>query len=209
MSTFIKACQTPLASSLCWDCDCPRDILYSRIMNGDFVPPRKDGVIFTADLHIGSELMAKLRGFDNVVDHDEYIVSTLEKQSSKRTLLWVLGDVAMETWHLYKLRTRFLGTMKLVLGNHDSLAPSAYAEAFQEVHGFTKYKKMWLSHCPIHPNEFYLKKLNVHGHVHAVDKQTGETKDFLKLPYVNVNWDLWGRAVTLTELRSVMPGGYK
>jgi len=182
--------------------------IYENIIYGKGVPIVKDGVLFCSDLHLGSELMAMLRGFPDVKTHDDYIIDILQRQTNKRTLLWILGDVAVEIKDLYKL-TKLPCTKRLVLGNHDELPKGAYSEVFDEIHGFVKYKKMWISHCPIHESEFYLKKLNVHGHTHAIDKQTGKDKDLLPLPWFNVNWDFWGRAVSLTEIRTLIPGESK
>lgn len=182
--------------------------IYERIIYGQGVPIVKDGVLFCSDLHLGSEMMAGLRGFPDVKTHDEYIIDILSRQTNKRTLLWILGDVAVEIHDLFKL-TKFAAKKKLVLGNHDDLPKGAYAEVFDEIHGFVKYKHFWLSHVPIHPSEFYAKKLNIHGHTHAIDKQTGKDKDILPLPYFNVNWDFWGRAVSLTEIRTLIPGENK
>jgi calcineurin-like phosphoesterase family protein len=74
-----------------------------------------------------------------------------------------------------------------------------YLKYFEDVRGFLRYKQMWLSHCPIHPQELYRCKLNVHGHIH---KNTNSPE--LPLPYVNVNWDFWKRAISLDELRELV-----
>ncbi len=38
-------------------------------------------------------------------------------------------------------------------------------EVFEEVHSMLKYKGMWLTHCPMHPDELR-GKINIHAHVH-------------------------------------------
>lgn len=90
------------------------------------------------------------------------------------------------------------GRKRLVRGNHDQFQLGVYAKYFEEVHGFLRYKEMWLSHCPIHPQEMYRCKANVHGHIH---KNT--SSPLLPLPYINVNWDFWRRAVSLDEIRRI------
>ena len=152
-------------------------------------------VLFCSDLHIGHALAAEKRGFDNVGEHDMHIMKTLMGQCTKRTVLWVLGDVCMDIKKMWIL-DKILGRKKLVRGNHDKFDLGVYTKYFEDVHGFLRYKEMWLSHCPIHPQEMYRCKLNVHGHIH---KNTHSP--LLPHPYFNVNWDFWGRAVNLDEIR--------
>lgn len=158
-------------------------------------------VLFTSDLHIGHDLAAEKRGFTSVAEHDDFVISTLKEQCSKNTVLWVLGDVVMRGGEIRRL-AEIPGRKKLVIGNHDELPTLEYLLYFEEIHGITKYKSMWLSHCPIHPQEMYRCKLNVHGHIH---KNT--SSPLLPHPYFNVNWDFWGRAVALDEIKAVMEEG--
>lgn len=184
--------------------------VYERIQKYHKIPIVKDGVLFCSDLHLGHDMAADLRGFKSVVEHDESIIRMLEKQCDKRTLLFVLGDVAMKLEPLIQLGQRLKHVRKkMIFGNHDIFDTAFYADVFQELHGFMKYKKMWLSHCPIHESEFYSKVLNVHGHVHFQKGGSGEETMKLPLPYFNVNWDMWGRAVSLTEIRTLIPGEEK
>lgn len=48
---------------------------------------------FTADLHLGHELVATHRGYETVSDHDDMIVQTLMDTVDEASTLWVLGDV--------------------------------------------------------------------------------------------------------------------
>lgn len=153
-------------------------------------------VWFTSDLHLGHQMAAEKRGFKHWVDHDDHVIYTLKQQMDKRSVLWVLGDVAMRIQSIEMLD--FVpGRKWLVLGNHDNFDIGVYLKYFQKIHGFTKYKSFWLSHAPIHPAEFYRMKLNVHGHIH---KNTDSL--LLGYPYFNVNWDFWGRAINLDEIRN-------
>lgn len=176
--------------------------IYEQVKKGDKVPVVKDGVLFCSDLHLGHKMAAEMRGFDDVNEHDESVVSMLEQQCSKRTILWVLGDVAMKPECLFEL-ARIKGKKKLILGNHDVYDLDSYRSIFDEIHGFVRYKGMWISHCPIHESEFYRAKLNIHGHVHYMDRETKQPHMMLPLPYLNVNWDMWGRAVSLREILTV------
>lgn len=149
---------------------------------------------FCSDLHLGSRTAARLRLFDSVEKHDAYIVSTLMMQCTKRSLLWILGDVASTEESLHLLHA-IPGRKRLIIGNHDDLGFKTYLKYFDEVHGFMRYKQCWLSHCPIHPQEMIRVSLNIHGHIHR-----GGLTPPLPLPYLNVNWDFWSRAVSLEEV---------
>lgn len=204
MSTYLTRCLKKGPPD-CWECDCPTEIMYSMHRKGDYVEHKSDGVVFTSDLHLGHVLAGKLRGYDNVHEHDQAIINMLGSQTNKRTTLWILGDVAMRLDSLYMLAS--LSCRKImVAGNHDKFPLEEYARFFDRIYGLIRYKKMWISHCPIHETEMYRCKLNVHGHVHHAFAKTGKVVPKLPLPYFNVNWDLWGRAVTLSEIRAVIPG---
>jgi len=108
-------------------------------------------VLFASDLHLGHKLAARLRGFDSVEDHDDSVIESLNKYCGKRTMLWILGDAAFNKSALFRLN-EVPGIKKLVRGNHDQEKLSDYCKVFDDIHGFLKYKNLWLSHCPIHPH---------------------------------------------------------
>lgn len=124
---------------------------------------------FISDLHLGHENIMKFAaGFrtgETIEDHDQWLINNWNSVISKRDLVWVLGDVAIKTEHLYKLN-QLKGRKKLVLGNHDDPNVLLYTPYFEEICGLVRYKEFWLSHCPIHPAEFRKRKFNIHGHVH-------------------------------------------
>lgn len=152
---------------------------------------------FASDLHLGHIKASINRGYASVEEHDRAVIDKLKSQCNKRTLLWVLGDVAMRPQSL-QLLAEVPGQKRLVRGNHDQYDLAEYLKYFSDVHGILKYKNMWLSHCPIHPQEMYRCKLNVHGHIHK-----NSNSPEIPLPYFNVNWDFWGRAVSLDEIAKV------
>jgi calcineurin-like phosphoesterase family protein len=78
--------------------------------------------------------------------------------------VWVLGDAAFTVDGLESFRA-LPGRKILVRGNHDELPVQMYLSVFEEVYGITRYKKSWLTHAPIHPDELRGKS-NIHGHVH-------------------------------------------
>lgn len=152
-------------------------------------------IFITSDLHLGHRFAAECRGFDDINKHDDDIINTLAATVTKRDVLWVLGDVAMQRDSLYRLG-EVNADMRLVRGNHDQYPISDYLQFFKEVHGFIRYKKFWLSHCPIHPQEMYRCRGNIHGHLH---KDTASPP--LPYPYYNVNWDYKRRPILLTDIQ--------
>lgn len=155
-------------------------------------------VLFTSDLHLGHKYAARLRGFDTVDEHDLAVIESFKGYLTRRTVIWVLGDVAFTSDGL-ELMHELPGNRRLIFGNHDKFHIDYYRKIFHEIHGFLRYKNMWLSHAPIHPQELYRCAANVHGHIHK-NAATPE----LEFPYINVNWDFWRRPVTLDEIRDTI-----
>ena len=148
-------------------------------------------------------MAAVLRGFSTVVEHDHSIVTTLGAQCNKRTVLWVLGDVAMSQEHVLLLRD-IPGRKILVRGNHDIYPTSVYLMAgFEQIYGIIKYKHFWVTHCPIHPQELYKRDANIHGHIHYTAKFKQPA-----FPFINMNWDFWQRAVSLDEIKRIVAQKY-
>jgi len=125
-------------------------------------------VFFISDLHLGHKAIlqfAPSRGGTSVEEHDEWLMEQWNHVVQKRDVVWVLGDVAFTKEALPILRY-MKGQKHLILGNHDRYPLDEYLKYFAVIRpGLWRYKRMWLSHCPIHPAE--LRGLpNVHGHVH-------------------------------------------
>ena len=139
-------------------------------------------VWFASDLHLGHSAIAKHRGFSSVEEHDSAILHNFQciKRKDK---LFLLGDVVWNDKSL-KLLDEIPGIKELIIGNHDRLQTKKYLKYFVKVHGFRKYQDLWLSHCPIHPQEVYWCKGNVHGHIHK-----GAGTEDLGGSYFNVNVD--------------------
>ena len=151
-------------------------------------------VFFTSDLHLGHRLAAEMRGFSSVAKHDDAVIESLQLLK-KRDVLWVMGDVAMSHEGLLRFGAEVGCTKNLIFGNHDQFPLEEYAREFTNLHGFRRYKQMWLSHCPIHPQEMYRCRANIHGHIHK-----GGDSPVLPFPYINVNWDFWQRPLPLEEI---------
>ena len=144
-------------------------------------------VLFTSDLHLGHKSIHKYRTyFSNADHHDTYVLLQLSKLD-KRTILYVLGDFLFDGPHLEEylsIISKMPCTIKVIPGNHDS--KSLYTQTIAkniitELPLFT-YKGVWLSHCPIHPQEMRNRIGNIHGHLH--NESIPDKK------YFNVNLDV-------------------
>lgn len=124
-------------------------------------------VYFIGCLHLSHKWMATHRGFVDEFHHDEYLINMWNLIVRKKDLVWILGDVTMETTEPYPLLDRLNGRKKCVLGNHD--LPEHTRELLKHVEtvaGVVDYKGFVLSHVPIHPNEIGFCRGNIHAHVH-------------------------------------------
>ena len=141
-------------------------------------------IYFTSDLHLGHKAIPKYREpFETMEEHDEYILSKIESLG-KRDILYILGDFLFDGPNYEKYIERLNNIacrIKLIMGNHDSL--KLYKEDCIEMQlPLFSYKKIWLSHCPIHPNELRNRLGCIHGHMHL--KSLDDER------YFNVNLDV-------------------
>lgn len=106
---------------------------------------------------------------------------------NKRTILFILGDFLFDGPHfetyLHRI-AKFPCTIKLVMGNHDSmqLYTQTIAPNISIQLPLFSYKNTWISHCPIHPQELRNRDGNIHGHLH--------NSIVPDLRYFNVNLDV-------------------
>lgn len=122
--------------------------------------------LFTADLHLGHEFVAKERGFRSTEEHDERIISGLQKAVRKHDTLWILGDYSMS---MHRYARRLLASLpcrkNLIPGNHDPEHPmhrSAWKrqrealDVFDAVLPFARVRlqktNFLMSHLPYHSN---------------------------------------------------------
>lgn len=148
---------------------------------------------FISDLHLGHAKVLEFspnRFGSCIEEHDEWIVDSWNKTVGKKDTIWVLGDLAMSKDSLHHLE-RLKGFKKLVLGNHDVASISNYIKYFSQIRSMVNFKDAWLTHCPIHPNEFRKKRINVHGHVHnnSVDDPRYVNVCVEKLNAIPISWD--------------------
>lgn len=82
-----------------------------------------------ADLHLGHEKVAKIRGFDTVEKHDETILQQLSSLKIDDEV-WVLGDISSgkpteenrALWELQEISETNRVKLHLIAGNHDSVS---------------------------------------------------------------------------------------
>lgn len=162
-------------------------------------------VAFVSDLHLGhrtildhtAKVPGAYRGGTTVDEHDIWVIERMMAlQPNKRTLWWILGDVAMDETKL-TLLDAVPGRKRLILGNHDLFPTKVYLRHFEWVGGIVKKYDMWLTHAPLHPAELWGRR-NVHGHAHH-----NTTADDPR--YLNVSIELLpqGLPMTLEQIRAL------
>lgn len=144
-------------------------------------------VFFIGCPHIGHKAIAKYRPFvSSMSDNTRLISLEWNARVRKKDVVYVMGDaafddLALETFSLLP------GRKILIKGNHDDLvSTAAQFNVFEEIHGMLKYKSMWLTHCPMHPDELR-GKVNVHAHVHqkSIKRRTWYGQKVLDTRYLN------------------------
>ena len=132
-------------------------------------------VYFISDLHLGHkrilEFAGPLREGTTIEEHDQLLIDKWNATIRKRDLVYVLGDVCMHP--TLDILSQMQGRKILIRGNHDQFKTTEYLKYFEEVHGIMKYKRYWLSHAPVHPDELRGCS-NIHGHVHNKSIKHGE-----------------------------------
>lgn len=146
-------------------------------------------VYFISDLHIGHKNILNFshqyRDGDTVDEHDHILIDRIAGvASSKRDILYILGDVCMEVEKM-ELLTRIPARKILVRGNHDTFQDGVYRKYFEKILGLAVYKRHWLSHAPVHPHELRKRK-NIHGHVHNNSVMKSRYTQEFDTDYINV-----------------------
>lgn len=153
-------------------------------------------IYFIGDPHIGHRNIIKYRGMfghKTELEHRQWIMDNWQSVVKPRDKVFVMGDAAFDVDSLAEFG-KLHGTKVLVRGNHDDRFNAKDAlEYFEDVHGMIKYKKLWLTHCPMHPNELW-GKVNIHGHVHT---NTVNDPNYYNVSAENIN----GTPISLDQLR--------
>lgn len=160
-------------------------------------------VWFCSDLHISHKNIGNFRKeVGSEQGNRDYIKFWWDSLVTKRDLVWVLGDAAF-TEEAIDWIGQLKGEKRLIRGNHDDLPITSYLRTFTEVYGIIKYKGMWLSHAPIHPDELRGKP-NCHGHTHYQNMQLGETDDprYLNCCVENLSRSFGFPLISLDQVRN-------
>lgn len=122
---------------------------------------------FCSDFHLGHKNIGIFRPFvGDCEGNTSFLINQWNQTITKNDLVYCLGDMAFDKGSL-DLIANLKGRKILIKGNHDDFVSSKdQLEVFEEIHGMLKYKGMWLTHCPIHPDEMRGRKANLHGHTH-------------------------------------------
>ena len=109
-----------------------------------------------------------LRDFPSVEAMDEALVDNWNSVVKDGDTVYHLGDVAINRKALSTLG-RLKGRKILIKGNHDIFKIKDYLEHFEDVRAYKVLPKhgIIMSHIPIHPQQLYRFKVNVHGHLHS------------------------------------------
>ena len=152
-------------------------------------------VRFISDLHFNHISMAHRRNFKDADEMNNHIIEKWNSVVNKKDVTYILGDITMEKKEGYELLNKLNGLKHVVLGNHDRRQDiPTLLNYVQSVAGMINYKKMILTHCPIHESELkYRYKYNIHGHVHENSIKTQEwsyldkeDKEVYDKRYINV-----------------------
>lgn len=156
-------------------------------------------VWFCSDLHLGHKNIEKFRHplISSNEENTSRILNDWKTHVTKHDVVFVLGDFCFDKELFDSLDLP--GFRKyLIRGNHDRFQTTQYLNFFNEIEGLLKYKGLWLSHCPLHPDELRGKN-NVHGHVHF---NTLSDKRYFNCCPENL-WPKYGRClVSINELRT-------
>lgn len=136
-------------------------------------------VYFIGCLHLSHKWMAQHRGFQDEFYHDEHLIESWNKTvKHKKDIVWVLGDISMESPKPYPLLNRLTGEKRVVLGNHDLYQDVPELMKYVKyVAGMVDYKGYVLSHVPIHPSEISFCRGNIHAHIHEQQLEECIVKD--------------------------------
>lgn len=129
---------------------------------------------FTADCHFGHEKLAKVRGFANSNEHDEYLLDQINTMVKKNDQLFILGDFSMPKPQKFRMRI-LCRHITFIKGNHDR--HQASVETFGQFSQIYSTKicghHTILCHYPInywpssHHGSFHL-----YGHTHSMREET-------------------------------------
>lgn len=132
------------------------------------------------DTHFGNKHIMyeeARQGFGNIDNHDATIKDRIVTTCGKGDTLFLMGDIVEYPDRLWLLKEicEKVGTVNIVLGNHDGLynggdhptTKQLFECGVNEVYGMFRYRAATLTHVPRHASGWHrFEKVNVHGHFH-------------------------------------------
>lgn len=142
-------------------------------------------VWFLSDIHAGHRNICNFRDFESEEIHFQTIKENYHKVVSKRDKVFMLGDIAFTLDRLIDI-SNWPGNITLILGNHctEHVSISEIIKYIPDCHSMVRYKKFWLTHCPVHPDELR-GRLNIHGHTHS---HNVDDPRYLNVSMENINY---------------------
>jgi calcineurin-like phosphoesterase family protein len=147
--------------------------------------------LVVSDLHLGSGVIAKFRGYKDSWDfwlhyqqiHNSQIVYDAQP-------VFILGDIAVSEDWIKVMCGQLRGKLHFVLGNHDILPMDFYVNQTAKTGGSVNamvmlpHQKLVLTHFPVHTSFFEGNKagwISYHGHLHTQKLEDSR--------YKGVSWD--------------------
>lgn len=107
------------------------------------------GHFITADLHFGHKLVAGLRGFEDIAEHDAWLVDRLNQDLTEDSTLWILGDFSLSLSALSNA-DKIVGKKMLIAGNHEQCwhrqsTTRGVQQALGRVNRFSMFSRVYTS----------------------------------------------------------------
>ena len=148
-------------------------------------------IFLSSDLHLShSNILtftrndgSKLREFNFIEEHDEYIIKQHNSVIRPKDKWYCLGDLTFHKRNMH-LINRLNGDKVLIKGNHDILELKEYLPYFRDIRAIHQFEGFVMTHVPIHTDSLSRWKCNVHGHLHAnrIQKANGHGTDERGVP---------------------------
>lgn len=132
-------------------------------------------IYFISDFHFGHSniLNFERKQFNNITEHDNYIINEYNKVIKKDDIVYILGDLGCAGYgttrdYLQQCFLKLNGKKIIVAGNHDRY-PASFYETLQGVVDFYNHpvylsKRIVVSHEPVKVDD---DVINGHGHLHG------------------------------------------
>ena len=134
---------------------------------------------FTADLHLDHEGVLEMSGrlFRNIHEHNDCIISILNREVKQDDTLYILGDVSWTSVDNYLARLN-CKSVHLIWGNHDKNSFGKHFKSQQDVLELKigqkpNQHKLWMSHYAhaYWPSSHY-GAFHIYGHTHRQREAT-------------------------------------